>query len=200
MGTPKTLMDMAGIGPAPFRAEDSAVVMIDCQNEYVDGALALPGVEAALAEGQRLIQRARSAGVPVIHVQHRGQAGGLFDPAKPAFAIADAVRPAAGEAVVEKPLPNALAKTDLDRILKESGRKHLVVAGFMTHLCVSSTVRAALDLGYRCTVVAAACATRDLPDGEGGVVAADDLHRAELVGLSDRFASIVPKADALKAE
>jgi nicotinamidase-related amidase len=61
-------------------------------------------------------------------------------------------------------------------------------------MCVSSTVRAALDLGYGCTVVAKACATRDLPDGHGGVVAAAELHRAELVALGDRFAVVVDGA------
>ncbi len=67
----------------------------------------------------------------------------------------------------------------------------------MTHMCVSSTVRAALDFGYRCTVVAGACATRDLPDGAGGVVPAPVLHRAELAALSDRFATVVADSAAL---
>jgi nicotinamidase-related amidase len=67
----------------------------------------------------------------------------------------------------------------------------------MTHLCISSTVRAALDFGYGCTVVAAATGTRDLPDGQGGVVDAVSLQRAELAALADRFAVVVPNAAAL---
>ena len=67
----------------------------------------------------------------------------------------------------------------------------------MTHMCVSSTVRAALDLGYRCSVVAGACATRDLPDGAGGVIAANQLQRAELAALADRFATVLADAAAL---
>jgi nicotinamidase-related amidase len=64
----------------------------------------------------------------------------------------------------------------------------------MTHMCVSSTARAALDLGYGCTVVGNACATRDLPDGHGGVVSAAELHRVELAALRDRFAVVVDGA------
>jgi nicotinamidase-related amidase len=60
----------------------------------------------------------------------------------------------------------------------------------MTHMCVSSTVRAALDFGYMSTVAADACASRDLPDGSGGVVAADAVHRVALAELADRFAII----------
>lgn len=63
-------------------------------------------------------------------------------------------------------------------------------------MCVSATVRAALDLGYRTTLVAAATATRDLPDPAGGVVTADALQRAELAALADRFAVVVKDCGA----
>src|SRR3546814_7791052 len=74
--------------------------------------------------------------------------------------------PAAGETVVEKGLPNAFAGTTLQAELDKIGRKKLILAGFQTHMCVSATARAALDLGYRSTVVASAAATRDLPRSE----------------------------------
>src|SRR5690606_4787772 len=119
-----------------------------------------------------------------------------FDPETPAFEIARQVAPRDGEAVLDKAMPNAFAGTALDETLKRLGRKQLVFAGFMTLMCVSATVRAALDLGYASTVVGAACATRDLPDGAGGVVAAADLHRIELAALADRFALVVPDAGA----
>ena len=94
---------------------------------------------------------------------------------------------------MSKPLPNAFAQTDLDATLKKLGRTQLVIAGFMTHMCVSSTARAALDLGYKATVAADAAATRDLPDPMGGgVIAADALHRAALAELADRFAIVAP--------
>jgi len=65
-------------------------------------------------------------------------------------------------------------------------------------MCISSTVRAALDLGYRTTVVAESAATRDLPETGGPAFAAADLHRAALAGLADRFAIVAKLAD-LKA-
>ena len=181
MALPKTLMEMAGVPAQPHALASSALIIIDAQNQYLSGPLALSGIEAALEEGARLLQAARDAGTPIIHVKHRGAA----------------VAPRDGEAVVEKRLPNAFAGTDLDERLKAAGVKTLIVAGFMTHMCVSSTVRSALDHGYGTTVVANACATRDLPDGEGGVLSADGLHRAELAALSDRFAIIVPDTAAL---
>lgn len=197
MALPKTLMDMAGVPSQPHALASSALIMIDAQKQYLGGPLGLTGIEAALEEGARLLQAARDAGSPIIHVKHRGAAGGAFDPATPAFEIAEAVAPRDAETIVEKRLPNAFTDTDLDERLKAAGVKTLIVAGFMTHMCVSSTVRSALDHSYGTTVVANACATRDLPDGQGGVLSADALHRAELAALSDRFAIIVPDSAAL---
>jgi nicotinamidase-related amidase len=104
---------------------------------------------------------------------------------------------AEGEIMVKKGLPNAFAHTDLHDKLQQLGAKQLIFAGFMTHMCVSASVRAALDLGYRNTLVAAAAATRDLPTPSGGVIDAASLHEASIAALGDRFAIIVPNAEAL---
>jgi len=197
MAQPKTLLEMAGADPGPAPWDTCVVVMIDFQNEYLDGALALFGVEAALAEGARLLKRARAVGAPVIHIRHQGKAGGAFDPDDRRGAICEQAAAGDGEAVIMKTLPNAFAGTDLDAQLKATGRTHIIAAGFMTHMCVSATVRSCLDHGYGATVVAGACATRDLPDGIGGVVPAAALHRAELAALGDRFATLVPDTKAL---
>ena len=199
MSEPQTLLAMAGAPSAPPALAESAVVMIDAQREYLDGRLALPGAEAALAEGSRLLGAARQAGRPVIHVRHKGRAGGLFDPETTAYSIAEAVLPVGDEPVVTKTLPNSFAGTELAELLAGLKLENLLVAGFMTHMCVSSTVRAATDLGYRTAVIAGACATRDLPDGQGGVIAADQLHRAELAALADRFAVVVERTEEVPA-
>jgi len=47
----------------------------------------------------------------------------------------------------------------------------------MTHMYVSTTVRAALDLDFQCAVIAPAIATRALPDPLGGVVSAKTVER-----------------------
>jgi nicotinamidase-related amidase len=193
---PPTLMEMAGVHPAAGHLSESVVLVIDAQREYVDGSLPLVGMDRALAEGSRLLRRARAAGTPVIHVVHRG-AGPLFNPAGPYFAIAEPMAPVEGERVIEKRLPNAFAGTDLAQRLAATGRKHLIVIGFMTHMCVSSTVRAALDLGYATTLVADATATRDLPDGSGGTIPAQAVQQASLAALADRFATVVKRADEI---
>ena len=195
MSAPKTLLEMAGADTSPAKLSESALVLIDCQEEYRSGFLPLTGVDAAIGQAKALLDRARNGGVPVIHVRHIGRAGGAFDPDGPGGAIMAELAPQDGEPVVGKGLPNSFAATTLQEELEKTGRKSLILVGFMTHMCVSSTARVALDLGYRTTVVDGACATRDLPRPNGtGVVSAPDLHIAALTELSDRFSSIAGSA------
>jgi nicotinamidase-related amidase len=175
----------------------AALVLIDHQREYLSGPLHLTGIAEAVAEMAELLALARDAGMPVFHVVHHGRKGGaLFDPDGPRVEIIAEVAPRDGEAVIIKSLPNAFAATGLHAMVQAAGRRELVLAGFATHMCISATARAALDLGYRTTLVAAAMATRDLPDPLGGVIAATVVHRAELAALADRFAIVVANTQA----
>ncbi|MGL5733643.1 MAG: cysteine hydrolase, partial [Beijerinckiaceae bacterium] len=47
-----------------------------------------------------------------------------------------------------------------------------------------------LDHGYRVTIKSQACATRDLPDGRGGIFPAQLVHEVALAELRDRFAIV----------
>ena len=192
MSEPKTLLQMAGANLEPATLSDAAVVIIDAQREYTQGKLPLAGVGPALKAIADLLARARAANAPIVHIQHEGKAGGAFDPDSEGFHLAPEAMPVDGEKTIVKALPNAFAGTDLDAVLKQAGSKPLILAGFMTHMCVSSTARAAFDLGYSITVVADAVATRDLPNPAGNVVTADALNAAALSALSDLFAVIVP--------
>jgi nicotinamidase-related amidase len=189
---PKTLFEMAGAKPDPAKLSNAVLIIIDAQREYVDGALPLAGVDAAIAEIAQLLARARKSGTPVIHIMHKGK-GGLFNPDGHYFEIVAPLRPLAGEPVIEKMRVSAFADTKLEEAIQRTGRNNLIIVGFMTHNCVSSTARAARDLGYVPTVVATATATRDLPDGKGKVVPASVLQAASLAELADRTAWVVQK-------
>jgi len=194
---PKTLLDHAGAAWPPARFADAVLLVIDHQREYTEGKLRLDGIDTAVAAIGRLQAAARRAGAPIIHVAQNGKAGGaLFDPDGAMVQFIAGIAPQANETVVVKSLPNAFAKTELDAELKAIGRTNLIVTGFMAHMCVSATTRAALDLGYRATVVAEATATRDLPDGQDGVIDAATVKRVALAELADRFACVVPRLEA----
>ena len=126
-----------------------------------------------------------------MHVQHDAGAGTPYDTHAEIGAIVDAVAPRPGEHLVVKNLPSAFVGTDLEDHLRGAGVTNLVLAGFMTHMCVNSTARSAFNLGFAPTVVAGATATRALPEPDGTVPAAA-LQSASLAALSDMFAVVVP--------
>jgi nicotinamidase-related amidase len=190
-----TLRSLLALPDTPAPLSQSALVLIDCQNTYREGIMQLEGVEPALAECAKLLKRARDAGAPVIHIQHDAGPGTPYDVNAPIGSIADVVAPAAGEKIITKAYPSSFEKTDLDAELKRLGVNNLVLAGFMTHVCVNSTARAAFNHGYTATVVGNATATRALAAPDGGVVPAAELHNSALTALTDIFAIVVPSGD-----
>lgn len=194
---PLTLFEIAG---ARFTLPDLAgavLVLIDYQNEYLAGPLALKGAFDAVDRAAELLWAVREAGGRVIHVVHAGAPDGLFDRGQYRGAVIASVRPVEAEAVVEKTRPNGFSGTELADLIGEPGGP-VIFAGFMTHNCLSSTARAALDLGYSAIVAGDACATRDLP-ADGGVIQASDLHHAELAALADRHAWVRDVSELIPA-
>ena len=189
-----TMLQMSGVQPTPATMADGVLLIVDAQREYTDGLLPLTGVQQAVEALAVLLEKARAAGAPVVHVRHQSK-GKAFNPASTGYEIVKELTPRAGETIIDKGLPNSFAGTDLAQRLTAIGRKNLLVGGFMTHMCISATVRSATDHGYMCTVAADTVATRDLPDATGtGTVSAEALNKVTLAALSDRFAWIVPSA------
>ncbi len=197
--TNPTLRALAELPLEPPSLAASTLVMIDCQNTYTRGVMELDGVSAALDEAAVLLDRARTAGIPIIHIQHSDGPGSLYDIDGESGAIVSQVAPRDGEVVVVKQYPNSFVQTDLDERLKAMGATNLVLAGFMTHMCVNSTARGAFNLGYAPTVVAAATATRALPGVTGEPVSAEVMQTASLAAMADLFAVVVPGASAIPA-
>jgi hypothetical protein len=67
MTAPKTLLELAGADLNPPKLADACLVLIDIQNEYRAGPLALPDAEPAIAEAARLLARARQSGAATPH-------------------------------------------------------------------------------------------------------------------------------------
>ena len=112
MTKPTTLRNIVGLPDTPPALADSALVLIDCQNTYREGIMALSGVEAALDEAARLLAAARKLGIPVFHIQHDAGPGSPYDISQPIGAIADKVAPAPGEPVIVKKRQRRLSDVD----------------------------------------------------------------------------------------
>lgn len=105
-----------------------------------------------LAETKR--RRAEASNAPI---GSTGPLGRLMVRGEYGNDLIDELRPEPGEPVIDKPGYSAFAHTDLELLLRNRGVRRLILTGVTTEVCVSSTLRHAVDLGFACLTVADAC-------------------------------------------
>jgi nicotinamidase-related amidase len=180
--------------------DKTALVIIDVQQEYFapEGRLPLPQGPEAVKQIVRALGWAGDRRLPVLHVVHESRKPNahIFAPGSPGLAIHPDVVPAPGEPIIQKHLPGAFTGTSLEDELRTRGIEQLVVAGFMTQMCVDTTTRQAAHLGYKVTVLSDATAAMDVKDPDGRVIPADAVHRTHLGSLSG-FLADIKRADQL---
>lgn len=175
----------------------TALIPIDVQQAFDLAASNNPGMEA---QGVRLIDAWRAAGLPLIHVRHDSiKPGSPFAPGLPGNALRAGFQPQGGEPLLTKTVNSAFIGTDLELRLRRLGITQLVLFGLTTDMCVSTTARMAGNLGFRTVVVGDATACFDLTGPDGRTVAAADIHRAHLATLHAEFATVVDTAAVLAA-
>ncbi|WPD22300.1 MAG: cysteine hydrolase family protein [Candidatus Electrothrix scaldis] len=170
-----------------------ASLLVDIQNDYfTDGAMELVGMEKAAENAAALLERFRKNSRPVYHIRHLSLRKGatFFLPNTAGAEIHPSVQPLDGEVVIEKYFPNSFRETELLAQCRKDEVESLVICGAMSHMCIDATTRAAFDLGFGCTVVEDACATRNLVF-KGREVSSSDVHSAFMAALGAVYARVV---------
>jgi nicotinamidase-related amidase len=73
--------DLLGIRPGSASTSDSALIIIDAQNEYASGALKVTNAEASGKVIAELLERYRAANGKIVHVLHETPEGApIFTP------------------------------------------------------------------------------------------------------------------------
>lgn len=171
----------------------TALVVIDMQQGMADRVaagrqLVEPGAPAKVA---RLLSAFRDAGLPVIHVHHDDpDPASPFRRGAPGGAPMDCARPAAGEPVLWKAASSAFAGTGLDALLRRIGAQDIVIAGAVAAFCVTSSTRAASDLGFRVILPRDALLGFDIAGIDGGRIDADTVMMVTLSLLGADFAQV----------
>ncbi len=130
--------------------KETALLVIDVQSSVVDWSQPTSaGSDAVLDRIKDLLSKARTAGNPVIYVQHDSQeAGSPLAPGLPGWQIHPSVAPADGELVINKQSADSFFDTSLNEELAARGIKRLVITGCRTQYCVDTTCRSAIAHGY----------------------------------------------------
>ncbi|ACB94889.1 isochorismatase family protein [Beijerinckia indica] len=176
-----------------------ALIIVDLQNDYfAGGKFTLVGIDAAAANAARLLDAARAAGDLVVHVRHEFPSADapFFVPGSHGAEINKSVLNRDSEPVVLKNSINAFRGTALKEILDHNGIDEVVIAGAMSHICIDAITRAAVDFGYKATVVHDAVATRDL-EFNGIIVPAAQAHAAFMAALGFAYATLLSTDELL---
>ena len=109
----------------------------------------------------RVLNACREKGIRPIHVKIESylkdgadvgrlhaSAGMCYPPESPATRFLPQAEPLEGEIVLKKTCSGICVGTPVDRILRNLGVRSVIVVGFYTDQCVSTSVRDLADLGY----------------------------------------------------
>jgi nicotinamidase-related amidase len=165
-----------------------------------------PAAWEALPHIQRLLDGARAAGIPVVHITMLANAGmpGWFEgvhgqaatrPTDPAALdrqrrapeIIDELAPIDGEVVLRKSAPSAFWGTPLMAELNRLGVDTLIVGGESTSGCVRASVIDAASYRFRVQVVEECVFDRH-----------EAPHAINLFDMHQKYADVIPLEDALK--
>jgi nicotinamidase-related amidase len=196
-----------GLGSTPL------LMVIDCQYNYIGADRPVDeqqgewpaggGEEAwkAVRTAARLLQAARSVGIPVIYTRNVQKRTVRFD----SFAgkstwdkrstldesqgsrIVDEIAPGEDDFVLDKSYASAFYGTPLLNYLVGMGIDTIVVAGVSTSGCVRATAVDGVTRGFRVAVVADAVADR-----------IDASHRIALLDLWMKYADVIDADEAVK--
>lgn len=180
----------------------NALLVIDVQNIYKDGALACDNWQRAVENINGLISQSQSNGDKIIYIKHihkadGSDAGHMFDFAGESEDLQFVENTHDAEFIDElniidnaitltKNRYSSFVNTDLDSILKSAGIKKVTICGFMTNFCCEMTARHAHDLDYLVDFVVSATDTPGTED-----VSAPEITKATIANLETGCATII---------
>jgi nicotinamidase-related amidase len=180
--------------PRRLDMNKTALLVIDMQVCNFEGSSPVNRSEDLLAKVEPLITKARTAGIPVIYIQHCGPKGANDELGTPGWEIHPFISPVKGDVVVHKCHPDAFQDTNLHNILESEDIGNLIITGIQTEYCVDTTCRRAYSLGYHVTLVKDAHSTWDTDHCAAEEVIA---HHNEVLG---GFFVELKEADQIKFE
>lgn len=162
-----------------MNSKETAILLIEFQNEWLSSDGSLHFIIKDQLEQKNLVtnthyllQEARKKGVTIIHVplsftlnyqevqpdvkalvsvikeNKRFQQETHGSKIHPSFAPTTSDLVAEGRKGI-----SGFSGSNLDYLLRARGIRHVAVAGFLTEVCVESTIRDAYDRGYHCTLL-----------------------------------------------
>jgi len=175
-----------------------ALLVIDVQREYFDGALPISYPTGHLESILQVMDEAAKASVPTAVVRHH-----QADPESPIFRLDSdmwqlhsEVEQRPRDVLIDKQLPGSFTNTNLEKWLKSVDADTLSIAGYMTHMCCDTTARQAFHRGYKVEFLRDATGTLSV-ENEAGSADAEQLQTATLVAQQMFISEVIGTSDWL---
>jgi nicotinamidase-related amidase len=206
------------MGQVPVRwvikPERTAIIVVDMQGVFCDpdGAVYIPDATRVVQPILQILDTGRKARIPVIYLRHVVRGDGsdtgrmrdiypgvdaILDRNLPSVQIIDALKPHAGDIIVDKLFFSGFHNTDLDTILRARDVDTIIITGTVTNVCCESTVRDAVHREYKVIVVSDACAAQPYPDMGWGALTADQVQRVTLTVIAHEFGEVTTTQDLI---
>ena len=198
----------------PLKRSRTAIVVVDMQKVFCeqDGALYVPATAEVVQPIAALLECARAVAVPVIYLRHVVRGDGsdtgrmrdlypnvdqILARDDPGIEIIDALRPVAGDVVVDKLFYSGFHNTDLDTVLRARDIDTLIVCGTVTNVCCDTTIRDAVHREYKVIALSDANAAMDYPDLGWGAVSAAEVQRVALTTFAYEFGEVATTSEVI---
>ncbi len=176
-----------------------ALLVIDVQQEYFDGALPISHPAGHLEKILKVMDAAADSGVPTAVIRHH-----QADPQSPLFRLNSdmwqlhpEVEQRPRDILIEKQLPGSFTSTELDEWLKRINADTVTIAGYMTHICCDTTARQAFHRGYQVEFLSDATGTLTV-ENSAGHAPAEQMQNSILVAQQMFISEVLSSDDWLK--
>jgi nicotinamidase-related amidase len=175
-----------------------ALIVIDTQNEFSEkGKRPVPNHSSALKVIKQRVEQARQEGRPIAWVRHFNQPNEstafIPDTWGSEFSAGLGPKPDVDtEKEFHKNVYGAFTGSDIGSWLKKINADAVLIVGFYTHGCVSTTAREAIMADLNVSLDPDATGACDMTNEILGKLSADEVRRSALLHLSNMGASITP--------
>lgn len=176
-----------------------ALMLIDIQEDYFPGGKnPLKNTGKTLSNILLLEEYFHQTNKPVFYIQHLSNGSTpFFIPNTGGAQLSSKLSPKNSDEIIIKHEPNSFYHTDLMKKLVEHRVNELTICGWMTQMCLDTTVRQAYEYGYDITVISDGCTTKDLSLGKERI-SADVVNTVFLSALNSKFGRVKSAQTYLK--
>jgi len=175
-----------------------ALIVIDAQNEFSpEGKRPVPSYSSAVGTIRRRVEKTRRDGRPIAWIRHhnRPTESPAFKPGSWGAEFSAGFGPKPGsslEVEFQKNVYGAFTGTEIGSWLRKVGADAVMLVGFYTHGCLSTTAREAIMRELTVAIDPEATGACDMQHEILGKQTADEVRRSTLLHLAYMGVHITP--------